>query len=411
MESVSWSDANEFCTTIGARLPTEAEWEYALRAGSSTIYPCGDSPSCLTAIAWHSENSEQKPHQVAQLAPNAYNLYDMAGNVSEWVEDTTSSDYNNAPSDGSAWVATDISERVVRGGSWDAPANSSIHRCSYRGASSAQSGVENTFGFRCARSLTVADGDADNDVDSMPVVASVAQIQNAAAAGHPAADSVVALNHVVVTSPLVNISATWPGFFVSDVGGGPYSGTFVLWKASAYGNPPTLAVGDQISLVGKYVEFSSTSATHFLTEIMIASGTDGWVGSISKDNTTATVPGPFMALPAAIATNGADSDTYQGSRVLIENVTVKSSDNTGFTVDDGLLVGNLFYPFSTPASGTRYASISGFLYTTNDAFVLMPLAAEVCRPPPPTPPPTATTTPASQCRRPANAPATTPPSA
>lgn len=377
VESVSWSDANQFCTTIGGRLPTEAEWEYAARAGGISIYPCGADPSCLPSIAWHAENSQQTPHPVGQLAPNAWNLYDMAGNVSEWVEDTISTDYTNAPTDGSAWVQLDITNRVVRGGSWDAPAGSSIHRSSYRGSSDpTPSPAANTFGFRCARDLP-ADGDADNDADSEPVVASVAEIQDATTTGHPTPGSVIALNHVVVTSPLLHISIKWPGFFVSDVGGGPYSGIFVLWDSFIYTNPPTLAVGDQISLVGKYVEYSSPStATHLLTEIMIAGGTSNGIGSISMDNTTAAVPNPVTAPPAAIATGGVDSEKYQGSRVLIENVTVASSDSKGFTVDGGLLVGNLFYPFVTPAIGTRYASISGFLYTDNDTYILMPLAAE-----------------------------------
>ena len=69
------------------RLPTEAEWEYAARAGSPSIYSFGNNPDSLTAYAWFSQNAEYKTHPVAQKKPNAWGLYDMLGNVYEWVQD------------------------------------------------------------------------------------------------------------------------------------------------------------------------------------------------------------------------------------------------------------------------------------------------------------------------------------
>jgi formylglycine-generating enzyme required for sulfatase activity len=121
VENISWNDAKEFCEKLAKmtgkayRLPSEAEWEYACRAGTT-----GDHAGELDVMAWYSKNSGSKTHPVGQKHPNAFGLYDMHGNVWEWCEDVWHSDYKGAPTDGSAWLSGgDSSYRVVRGGSWN----------------------------------------------------------------------------------------------------------------------------------------------------------------------------------------------------------------------------------------------------------------------------------------------------
>ncbi|MBN1847182.1 MAG: SUMF1/EgtB/PvdO family nonheme iron enzyme, partial [Deltaproteobacteria bacterium] len=124
LESISWNDAQEFINRLnrkeGAqkyRLPTEAEWEYACRAGSTTRFYFGDSESDLGEYAWYDGNSGGKTHPLAQKRPNAWGLYDMHGNVWEWCEDW----YGETIHPGSVTDpigASGGSYRVLRGGSW-----------------------------------------------------------------------------------------------------------------------------------------------------------------------------------------------------------------------------------------------------------------------------------------------------
>jgi formylglycine-generating enzyme required for sulfatase activity len=123
VEQVSWNDALSFIQKLNAktgkqyRLPSEAEWEYACRAGTQLEYCGGDNADSL---AWSSFNSGSyffnTPHPVATKKANAFGLYDMSGNVWEWVEDGYHENYIGAPTDGSSWG--DGSTRVLRGGSW-----------------------------------------------------------------------------------------------------------------------------------------------------------------------------------------------------------------------------------------------------------------------------------------------------
>ena len=128
VESVSWLDAQEFCRRlsqscgVAIRLPSEAEWEYACRAGSSTPFHFGDSAAKLTEYAWFENNSCARTAPVGLKKPNAWGLFDIIGNVWEWCADLWHEDYSGAPCDGSAWttLTNPLNRRYcVRGGAWD----------------------------------------------------------------------------------------------------------------------------------------------------------------------------------------------------------------------------------------------------------------------------------------------------
>ena len=125
VDKVSWSDANKFLDKLNKmeenseyRLPTEAEWEYAARAGTNTAYTFGSEEADLFQYAWFTENSEDKTHPVGMKEANAWGLYDVHGNIAEWVMDEYHSNYQKAPSDSRVWEGG-VDRRVVRGGSWD----------------------------------------------------------------------------------------------------------------------------------------------------------------------------------------------------------------------------------------------------------------------------------------------------
>jgi formylglycine-generating enzyme required for sulfatase activity len=124
VEKVSWDDAQAFCQKLSQitgktyRLPTEAEWEYACRAGTTTRYYFGDNDNQLGDYAWYNGNSNNTTHPVGQKKPNGWGIYDMSGNVWEWCEDDWHDSYAGAPDDGSAWLTNDNDYRMLRGGSW-----------------------------------------------------------------------------------------------------------------------------------------------------------------------------------------------------------------------------------------------------------------------------------------------------
>jgi formylglycine-generating enzyme required for sulfatase activity len=121
---VSWNDATEFCKRLSDkenvtyRLPTEAEWEYACRAGTRTRFSFGDNDSSLEEYAWYFHNGCFSIHPVGQKKPNAFGLYDMHGNVWEWCQDWYSSDYYTNSPNVDPQGPDRGSSRVLRGGSW-----------------------------------------------------------------------------------------------------------------------------------------------------------------------------------------------------------------------------------------------------------------------------------------------------
>ena len=120
VENVSWYDVMEFLRRLNTltgeeyRLPTEAEWEYACRAGTETAYYWGDTID--TTYLWSSENSEDKTHPVGKKKPNGFGLYDMSGNVWEWCSDWYGSDYYKESLEQNPKGAEDGKDRVLRGG-------------------------------------------------------------------------------------------------------------------------------------------------------------------------------------------------------------------------------------------------------------------------------------------------------
>ncbi|MCP4691295.1 MAG: formylglycine-generating enzyme family protein [Desulfobacterales bacterium] len=116
---VNWESARRYAEWAGLRLPTESQWEYACRAGSRGRYYTGDAREDLDRAGWHEGNSGGRLHAVGEKEPNAFGLYDMHGNIFEFVEDDWHKNFEGAPNDGSAWIdAPRATHRVLRGGGW-----------------------------------------------------------------------------------------------------------------------------------------------------------------------------------------------------------------------------------------------------------------------------------------------------
>lgn len=159
--NVSWKDAQAYVAWLrkktgqAYRLLSEAEWEYCCRAGNQTRYSFGDDEERLGDYAWYSENADHKTHPVGEKKLNVWGLYDMHGNVDEWVEDVWHESYDEKPAElkanGGAWTSGDGDARVLRGGAWDN--NPQNLRSAFRYGNSTDS-RDIYDGFRIARTLT-----------------------------------------------------------------------------------------------------------------------------------------------------------------------------------------------------------------------------------------------------------------
>ncbi len=160
IDQVNWNDSVAFCekaTTllrekklIGAndriRLPSEAEWEYCCRAGTTTAWSFGDDVKQLGKYSWFKENSPNEDPPVGMKLPNAWGLYDMHGYVWEWCADVYHPSYEGAPSDGSARMTGESKKRILRGGAY--PDLPDMQRSAFR--QSAEPTFKNgAIGFRC----------------------------------------------------------------------------------------------------------------------------------------------------------------------------------------------------------------------------------------------------------------------
>jgi len=152
---VSWKDCVEFSDKTGLRLPSESEWEYACRAGTSAPYCFGNAVSELPSFAWYRDSvkdpDEKHPHQVGRKKTNAFGLYDVHGNVWEWCRDTESRTHNKVPLDGTAREDRSVQTRVLRGGSWSYAARQC--RCAARLFKKPTSSRTPDLGFRPAADL------------------------------------------------------------------------------------------------------------------------------------------------------------------------------------------------------------------------------------------------------------------
>ncbi len=175
VESVRWSDAVRYCNkrseaeglrpcydlktwkcdfeAPGYRLPTEAEWEYACRAGTRTAYFFGDSPARLTTYAWFDKNASGKPHATGQKDPNPWGLHDICGNLWQWCNDFYKVDYYRKSPPQNPRGPDSGENKVVRGGAWRFSADNC--RSGYRynespGYADVCFGYD-IYGFRCVR--------------------------------------------------------------------------------------------------------------------------------------------------------------------------------------------------------------------------------------------------------------------
>jgi formylglycine-generating enzyme required for sulfatase activity len=175
VEQITWPQAARFCNARsrveglkpcynedtaecdfaadGYRLPTEAEWEYACRAGTTTDYSFGNEPRAVGDYAWFGDNSGKKTHSVGQKRPNPWGLFDMHGNVAEWCQDVYDPAYYAGSLDKNPRGPADGKEYALRGGSWKSAADAlrSAARLGETPGFSDACLARDAIGFRCVR--------------------------------------------------------------------------------------------------------------------------------------------------------------------------------------------------------------------------------------------------------------------
>lgn len=177
VEQVNWPQAARFCNARsraeglkpaynedtgacdfeanGYRLPTEAEWEYACRAGTSTGYSFGSEARQLGDFAWFADNAAKKTHPVGQKKANPWGLFDMHGNVAEWCQDVFDKGYYKSSAEKNPRGPSEGKEYVLRGGSWKSPADAvrSAYRIGENPGFSDACLARDAIGFRCVRKV------------------------------------------------------------------------------------------------------------------------------------------------------------------------------------------------------------------------------------------------------------------
>jgi len=179
VEQVTWPQAARFCnarsrfeklkpcyneenaecdfSADGYRLPTEAEWEYACRAGTHTDYSFGSETKRLGDVAWFADNAAKTTHPVGQKKANPWGLFDMHGNVAEWCNDVYDKDYYKGSPDKNPRGPADGKEYVLRGGSWKSPPGAlrSAYRLGETAGFSDACLARDAIGFRCVRKYVI----------------------------------------------------------------------------------------------------------------------------------------------------------------------------------------------------------------------------------------------------------------
>ncbi len=259
VERTQWTDAARFCNRCsereglspcydlqtwtcrfdadGYRLPTEAEWEFACRAGGSGAYTFGDDPASLPRYAWFRANSGGTPRPVGQKSPNRFGLFDMHGNVWQWCNDFYSETYYSESPHDSPTGPTEGKWKVLRGGAWDCPAEKCRAGCRFKEFpvySDACFGAD-SYGFRRVRAARKAE-------TAPTVIASQSTSKEETSSSVPA--------QAPAPKPVTPVSVQGNGridpaelkgtiVFVSDRGG-----TLKIWKMHASGKAPVQLTHD-----------------------------------------------------------------------------------------------------------------------------------------------------------------------